>query len=251
MRAARKTYDSEWFSKRMKESLRSAQVIVPIIVDLVKPKSVVDVGSGVGTWLRVFKECGVENVKGLDGDYIDRSLLLIPAEDFYPVDLSRPFSLGGTFDLAVSLEVAEHLPQSCAICFVESLVKLAPIILFSAAIPYQGGANHLNEQWPEYWKQIFLKYDYAMFDPVRKLIFNDERVEWWYRQNIYMFASANIIDGNVMLRGLVENSNCCNMTIISNNALVCALSLRATLRRLPLLLINSIIRRLRAKWSRN
>jgi SAM-dependent methyltransferase len=251
MMEARTPYDVEWFSRQMEGSLRSAQVVVPIVVDLVKPKCVVDVGCGVGTWLAVFKECGVENIKGLDGDYVDRSLLRIPREDFHPVDLTQPFSLEQTFDLAVSLEVAEHLPQSSAIGFVESLVKLAPIILFSAAVPYQGGTDHLNEQWPEYWKQLFLKYNYKMFDPVRKLIFNDKRVEWWYRQNIFMFASSNIIEGNEILRDLVEKNDYCDLTIIHSSVLARALSLRAILRILPVLLINRIMTRLRVKCPRN
>jgi hypothetical protein len=99
----------------------------------------------------------------------------------------KPFSLSERFDLAISLEVAEHLPRRSASGFVRSLCQLAPIVLFSAAVPGQGGEHHVNEQWPEYWRQAFANHHFVMFDPFRPLLWHDERVAFYYRQNLFLF----------------------------------------------------------------
>ena len=152
-------YTADFFADHRDGARRSARVVVPLVLELVRARSVVDVGCGDGTWLSVFREHGVEDVRGIDGDYVDRAELQIPRERFHPHDLTRPLELGHTFDLAVSLEVAEHLPPESADDFVTSLTRHAPIVLFSAAAPYQGGQNHVNEQWPAYWAARFASAD--------------------------------------------------------------------------------------------
>lgn len=193
-------YTGRFYDNQSEGSLRSARVVVPIVMEMVRPKSVVDVGCGVGTWLRAFSENGVGKVLGLDGAYVDTSKLLIPKEDFRPTDLSRPFSVSERFDLAVSLEVAEHLPGAAAENFVKTLVTLAPVVMFSAAIPLQGGTNHINEQWPEYWADIFGSFNYRMLDSIRGRIWQDPAVEWCYRQNLFLFADEKFLNANEGLK---------------------------------------------------
>src|SRR2546429_8002382 len=102
-------YDVGFFQAWQPGSLASARVIVPIVLDLLGPTSVVDVGCGIGTWLSVFEESGVSDVIGVDGDYVDRDRLLIEPGRYIARDLESPLRLDRSFDLAVSLEVAEHL----------------------------------------------------------------------------------------------------------------------------------------------
>jgi SAM-dependent methyltransferase len=144
-------YTSEFFRAKTEGSLRSARTVVPIVMELLKPGSVVDVGCGRGTWLSVFAEHGIADVVGVDGDYVDRRTLLIPPDRFVAHDLTTPLRLHRTFDLVVSLEVAEHLPVACAGEFVASLTSLGSAVLFSAAVPGQGGTHHVNERWQDYW----------------------------------------------------------------------------------------------------
>ncbi|MDQ1143589.1 2-polyprenyl-3-methyl-5-hydroxy-6-metoxy-1,4-benzoquinol methylase/predicted O-methyltransferase YrrM [Bacillus sp. SORGH_AS 510] len=181
-------YDKGFFSSQQHGSLLSAKQVVPYLINLLKPKSVVDVGCGVGTWLSVFKDQGVEVITGLDGDYVDTNMLHIPKESFISQDVSKSFTLDRQYDLVVSLEVAEHLREQEAEPFVDNLVSLGPIILFSAAIPLQGGTDHLNEQWPDYWRNIFLKRGYLAVDCIRGVFWNNSQVEWWYRQNMIMYV---------------------------------------------------------------
>ncbi len=167
---------------------KAAKEIVPIIVDLFKPNSVIDVGCGIGTWLSVFQDFGVKDILGIDGEYVDKSLLHshIDKSQFLAHDLTKPFKFNKKFDLVISLEVAEHLPEEAADIFVKTLVSLGDYIIFSAAIPNQGGEGHINEQWPTYWSVKFQQYGFDMYDGVRFAFWSNADVNWWYKQNIFL-----------------------------------------------------------------
>ena len=191
---AEERYDREFFERFQRSQLHqgsesSAQAVVPLVVELLRPESVVDVGCATGTWLKVFEANGVTDYIGLDGDYVGADALEIPAERFVAADLRAGARLDRRFDLAVSLEVAEHLPEESAAGFVESLVQLAPVVLFSAAIPHQGGIGHVNEQWPEYWRDLFARHGYVAVDCVRPRVWDNPDVRVWYAQNTLLFVA--------------------------------------------------------------
>lgn len=184
-------YNEKFFDRLADGSLRSARAVVPIILDLVGAKCVVDFGCGEGAWLKACLEHGVESVVGLDGDYVKLDKLRIDRKDFQAVDLRRPIRLDRRFDLAMCLEVAEHLPRRSARGLVESLVAAAPVVLFSAALPGQGGISHINEQWPFYWERLFAENGMRKYDVVRPMIWKNSSIELWYRQNIYLFCDSS------------------------------------------------------------
>ena len=161
---------------------------MPLVLQATGARSIVDVGCGVGAWLAACAQLGITDYLGLDGDYAT-TLLQIPQEHFQTADLSKPFTIPGrsAFDLAMSLEVAEHLPADTGPIFVQQLTRTAPMVLFSAAIPGQGGARHINERWPSYWVGLFEQHGYFPVDTIRPLIWNHPGVEWWYRQNILLY----------------------------------------------------------------
>lgn len=191
--AAAVEYDRRFYDEQAPLSARSAEVVVPAVVALLDPRSVVDVGCGVGTWLAAFKRCGVRVVRGLDGDYARAAGLLIADDEFTAVDLTQPLPATGRFDLALSLEVGEHLPAAAAEDLVRTITALAPLALFSAAFPGQGGTNHVNEQWPTYWHALFTRRDFVALDPIRPAVWQDERVAWWYRCNTYLYAHRDVL----------------------------------------------------------
>lgn len=180
-------YGSAYFSAQ-KETLRSARAVVPRIAEMVQPRSVVDVGCGIGVWLSGFVELGVTDIIGVDGAYVPRDLLVIPQDRFRAADLTQPLQLGRTFDVALSLEVAEHLPGEVAGAFVASLTSLAPVVIFSAAIPIQGGRGHVNEQWQTYWARLFGEQGFVAVDAIRPEIWTCRDVDWWYRQNTIVYV---------------------------------------------------------------
>jgi SAM-dependent methyltransferase len=207
-------YDRDYYDRFRPGARRSAQAVVPLIVELLGPRSVVDVGCGTGTWLKVFEEHGVGDFCGVDGDYLRETPLEIPADRFIAADLRCGVSLDRRFDLAVSLEVAEHLPEESADDFVQGLTRLAPAVMFSAAIPHQGGLGHVNEQWPEYWRDLFGLRKFVTVDCVRPKIWEDPGVRLWYVQNTLLFVEQAHLDSYPELKREYECSRDRPLSII-------------------------------------
>lgn len=183
-------YTEDFFTGQADGSWRSAAAVLPVVQDIVgKLGSVLDVGCGVGTWLAEWSRLGVPTVIGYDGDYVDRSALHIAPAQFVAVDLGDPASVPRrSVDLTMSVEVAEHLDESRAEAFADLLASGGDLLLFSAAIPHQGGTHHVNERWPSYWREKLRARGFEEFDLIRPRIWDDDAVEWWYRQNVLLYA---------------------------------------------------------------
>ena len=183
-------YDEKFYRAQKDGSFRSAELTLPHVAELVHLRSVVDVGCGVGTWLAVWQKNFGAEVYGIDGDYVDRTQLFIDEKFFHTANLEERINLNRRFDLAMTLEVGEHLSPARADSFVEDLTQLSDVILFSAAIPSQGGVNHINEQWQSYWAEKFLWRGYVTIDCIRPKIWTNSAVEMWYRQNILLYVKS-------------------------------------------------------------
>ena len=207
-------YTKDFYLDHREGALRSARVVVPLVLELIKPKHVLDVGCGIGTWLSIFKEYGIEDVFGVDGEDLNAEMLLIPREQFLSADLRIPLYVNRQFDLVMSLEVAEHLPRECAEVFVDSLTRHGQVVLFSAATPFQGGANHINEQWPEYWAQYFHERGFVAVDCIRPFVWNNKRVDWWYAQNLLLFAKRDYLENESILKKEYETRGKSQLSVV-------------------------------------
>jgi hypothetical protein len=183
-------YDEVFYNYINRGAISSASVLLPPLISALPCtiESVLDAGCGAGAWLSVWKSMGVE-ITGLDGDYVRSEQLLIDTDEFIATDLRIGFSLQKKFTLAQCLEVAEHLPPSAAAGIVESLCQHADLVLFSAATPGQGGENHINEQPISYWRALFAKHGYALYDPVRQAVSGNSNVKPWYRYNTFLYVN--------------------------------------------------------------
>ena len=146
-----------------------------------------------GYWLKAFlDEDSQICCKGIDGDWLKGQQLMIPEECIEYTDLSI-YEPKQKYDMAISLEVAEHLDSKYAERFITTLTSSSDIIVFSAAIPQQGGTGHVNERWQGYWVDLFKKRNYEMVDFIRPLIWTDDDAGI-YRQNILVFIHTDIVD---------------------------------------------------------
>lgn len=183
-------YDEQFFEQLDGGSVTAAREIAPIIVEALRPASVLDVGSGRGGWAAAFAGAGVSDFLCIDGDYVDRNRLHIPVDRFRVANLAEPLELGRRFDLAICVEVGEHLPESAAGVLVDSIARHADAALFSAAIPLQNGTNHINRQWPAYWASLFAQRGYSCFDYLRWEVWERASIPIWYRQNCLLYLNA-------------------------------------------------------------
>jgi SAM-dependent methyltransferase len=171
---------------------QSPAAVVPLLLNLLKPGSVVDVGCGIGNWMQEFKNRGVPEVFGIDGLHLDKSLFIHDPVHLVLLDLEKPFRLERRFDVAISLEVAEHLDEAAAKGFVESLCALSDTVVFSAAVPGQGGQNHKNEQWPSYWRKKFENNGHRFYDIIRPAIWDNGSVKFYYKQNMFIASRRQL-----------------------------------------------------------
>lgn len=213
-----RSYSEDFYRNIQDGTLRSAREIVPLVMELIQPCCIIDIGCGTGIWLSVFREYGVKDLWGVDGNWVDINMLKIPKDRFIAFDLQNGFLLNRQFDLVVSLEVAEHLPDIYAERFIESLTRLGPVILFSAAIPLQQGPNHVNEQWPDYWAKFFEDRGYIAVDCIRRKIWNNPKVFYWYAQNILVFVKKNYLNIYLSLKKEIKYTVRSQLSIVHPKA---------------------------------
>lgn len=186
-------YDSEFFDFVNASAGKSARRFIEALVQGVFAAhgitSAIDVGCGRGVWIAEWRRRGVQRVLGVDGDYVPRDTLVIPHECFIATDISKPFNAGARFDLVQCLEVAEHVAPAAADTLLDSLAGHGDVIVFSAAVPGQGGEHHVNERNYGYWRRMFAARGYLMYDAIRPLLRNEVDVEPWYRYNAFVYAN--------------------------------------------------------------
>lgn len=182
-------YDEGFFNKTLTREAPSAEAVAQILFDEFHPKSVIDVGCGLGIYLRAFEKLGAE-VSGFDGSKSAIRNNLVSQDHLKLLDLRKPHSLGRRWDLCICFEVAEHLQAKYATCIVKTVTGASNRVIFTAALPGQGGTCHFNEQPQDYWKRIFESQGFEWRgDLVAKLRnqMREKSVVFWVEQNLMVF----------------------------------------------------------------
>ena len=187
-------YCDDFYEEAGTAAERAAVELVPMLIELMEPASVVDVGCGVGSFIDEFVRNGVSDVLGIEGPDFPADHYRGPRESLVILDLEQPAELDRRFDVALCLEVAEHLPYGRSAGLVRDLTRLADVIVFSAAIPGQGGTHHVNEQWPTFWQDHFARHGFEGYDVLRPRVWNNASIPWWYRQNVVVFARPDALE---------------------------------------------------------
>ncbi len=253
-----KFYGEDFYKEQMEASLRSALKYAALLSALYKPDTVVDLGCGRGTWLKAFKEMGAKTLVGYDGTWNTQENMIDQSITFYGVDLNKPIHMHDAerFDLAMSVEVAEHLAPSSAQDFVRSLTNFSNVVIFGAAYAKQGGTNHINEQPHTYWARLFSSFGYAPYDFFRPIVWGDEEIPFWYQQNTFLYVLKN-----TKLTELLANAghlpinnlsfmNCVHPILFENETGTEA-SIKRLLRKVVPKNVRPLIWRMRVAFRRN
>ena len=188
-------YSRRYFAAETDMTSPTAGDVVDCLMNQFKPTSVVDLGCGTAVYLREFERHGIE-VCGLEGSSHAIADAKIHAGCIRQIDLTQPLDdplANRQYDLVISFEVAEHLPAAKADTFVENVTRLGKTVVFSAAQPGQGGADHVNEQPPQYWIDLFERRGFR-HRPDRTQQLRDELARrntvWWLQRNTIVLEAA-------------------------------------------------------------
>lgn len=186
-------YGTTFYDAQLGGSLRSARIYAGLLWQFYQPASVFDFGCGHGAWLKAFAEQGSDRLVGYDGNWNTQADMLDPRIEFHPVDLDQVIweSLGDKdFDLALSLEVAEHLEPESSSKIVETLCVAAPVVIFGAAFLHQSGIRHINLRKHSFWAGLFTERDFEVFDLFRPFVWGNQAVDYWYQQNTFLYVRS-------------------------------------------------------------
>lgn len=185
-------YSEDYYAKMARPAKRhDAESVINTLVGMYSPSSVIDFGCGVGLYLSFFQQKGI-TVQGVEGatkalnySKIDKNLIEIH-------DLQKPYEPTEFYDLALCIEVAEHLPEEAADTLVDSLCKSTNTIFFTAATPGQGGTHHINEQPRQYWIEKFRDNNYKLDKKDMELIRKQVNIKEtnWVLENMFVFKNC-------------------------------------------------------------
>ncbi len=187
-------YTKEFYDDVATETLAGARTIIPQLKRWFGIMSVIDVGCGTGVWLAEFLRQDVKNIRGIDGPWVQERGMMINTAQLDIQDLSRGVRIDRQYDLLMSIEVLEHLPSGIGEKMIKQFCAHAPYILFSAAVPFQLGIDHVNCQWPEYWAAEFKKHGFRACDCFRKELWDDEHLPYWYKQNLLLYIREDRLE---------------------------------------------------------
>jgi hypothetical protein len=108
---------------------------------------------------------------------VTKEKLIDSTIEFRPTNFQQGISHTGVFDLAISVEVVEHLPSDAADRLVQSIAQSANAVVFGAAFIGQPGLGHINTRPHSYWAHKFVSNGYLLFDIFRPEFWSDNRVE--------------------------------------------------------------------------
>ncbi len=172
------------------QEMEAARSLSNYLRNKYSPESVIDLGCGTGLFLLEFIENGIDTL-GVDGE--PEGGKLIP--NFKVVDLGNLESqeeFDSPYDLAISLEVAEHLHEEFADNFVANVASTSDRLIFSAAMPGQVGTNHYNCQPKEYWLEKFAVHGFTKNEQESQEILEYMRAD-------EKFLRVPWLEGNIMV----------------------------------------------------
>jgi SAM-dependent methyltransferase len=205
-------YGRDFYDSHVSRSLAGARHYANIVSSIFRPRSVVDIGCGRGAWLAAFQETGAAKLVGLDGAWLSQNDMLNRFIEFREVNLEtfHDTTQLGRFDLAISVEVAEHLQPSRSDGFCRLLTSFADSVVFGSAFNHQPGTNHINLRLCSFWGLLFASKGYAAFDLFRPPLWGNDDVAFYYQQNTFFYTRREgEVFNRLLMAGItpIENLN--------------------------------------------
>lgn len=196
-------------------NLTSAEQIVPYLLQYVNPKNVIDFGCAVGVWLLQFKKRGIK-VHGIDGEWVRKYKKYISEDDiqYFDFESDNKLLFEEKYDLALCLEMAEHISSKKADKLIDTLTQSSDVIYFSAATPNSGGQHHVNEQWQSFWKKKFMRRGFVLIDCIRPHVWHNKQVCYFYAQESFIYVKEDKLEKYPLLKKIYEEQHNCIIDIV-------------------------------------
>lgn len=191
-----RTYNADYYANEVEpDAAKSAHAMATSITLHIKPRTVIDVGCGTGALLAALRGRGCK-VRGLEYSDAGITACRLRKLEVVKFDITTAAAPSDRFDLAVSFEVAEHLPAAFADRYVRLLCALSDTVIISAAVPGQGGTDHVNEQPHSYWIEKFNAEGFLFEEHISSQI-SREWTGWgvapFYAANVLVFRRQSIL----------------------------------------------------------
>jgi hypothetical protein len=187
-------YNSSYFKSEIFDYDYPA--LAETIIKEYQPKQIIDFGCGTGALAKAFACLGVQ-VQAIDGysepDFSTHDNIRFTKLDLNDIDAVHEFlkQFDAKFDLAISIEVAEHLNPAVSSSFIEWMTSVADVIVFSAAVPSQDGDGHINCRSRSDWYQFIKKYDFTIADTLRQHFISNPNLGLWHKFNVVDYVQKD------------------------------------------------------------
>lgn len=171
-----------------KRKANAHKVLKPVFNILGVPASLLDIGGGAGSWCATAKDLGVQRVCLVDACPPNQVIPELSHDEQVQANLEAGIPNMGRFDLAICIEVIEHLTDDAANRLIGQMASCTNFVLFSAAIPGQGGIGHISERFHDYWHAKFSLFQFETYDVVRPMLISSSDIASIHRQNLFLYA---------------------------------------------------------------
>lgn len=180
--------DSWIFGDIQGRKVNARKVLKTVFRILGVPPSFLDIGGGAGSWCTAAKGLGVQHVRLVDACPPNQVIPELTQEEQIQANLEDGIPYLGKFDLVICIEVIKHLSESAASSLLKQMTSCTNFILFSAAIPGQGGIGHINERLHDYWHEKFSELEFEKYDVIRPMLISRPDISSIHRQNLFIYA---------------------------------------------------------------
>ncbi len=196
-------YHQSFYDSVSARAEKTAQITRELISSFLTPESLIDIGSGDGVWTFTYLS-GFSNLNATVVDLPETQFKFINNLSSRVHVIQQDFELGvnlpsSIFDLAICVEVIEHLSPRAAQELISYICKHSKVVLFSGATKGQGGTHHINENTQSFWIESMVNRGMKAYDVVRPVLSGEKEVPSYYKNNIFLYVNESLLGASELL----------------------------------------------------